>query len=188
MCKWALGITACVTVAVLVIAVIPYLKYIQYDETICQVENIEYPQTILILLIKTFGENVIVVFIVLHIQVCTKIYVSLINFNHSENMYLVKKDRDSIRDSCTFYSSECHDMENVLFLYQEIENAKTIFNDYFNQTISCYYSEEDEEVVLSNTYDWLTMVLVCVGICFLVLICKCCLCKNEDDNRDPAFV
>lgn len=189
MCKWALGIAGCVScVLVFVVVVLPYLQYIEYDETLCDVKEIMYPQNIP----SPNNEDNWVECdcgrrCVSHTS-CTKLYVSLINFNESK-IYLVKKDRDNTNSPCTFYNKRCPDNENVLSLYNEIEKAKTIFDEYFNQTISCYYSSRDDQVVLYNEYDWLVLILSCVGTGLLVLIIiKCCLCGNENDTRDAAFV
>ena len=189
MCKWAAGIALCAScVMVFIVVVVPLLKYIEYNETLCDVKKITYPQNIPTPSNKDNWEECDCGFYCVSYTACTNLYVSLRDYNESK-IYVVKKDRDNTKSPCTFYNKDCSDNENVLELYNEIEKATAIFDEYFNQTIGCYYSSQDDQVVLYNEYDWLVLILSCVGIILLILfIIKVCLCENENDTRDAAFV
>ena len=155
--------------------IIPYVNYNNYTENTCLVENVVIPQV---------PPNINLTgwmdcdcgFECSSYSLCADLYTNI-----SGNF--MKQNYFAVQVPCTFYESQCLENPDYNSIIQE---SQSIYNEYFNQNVTCYYDTnnlETTEIFLENDVSLTTLLIVSiflgVGILFFLVI-SCILCWRRD--------
>tara|TARA_B110000495_G_C22672745_1_gene397511 strand:+ start:46 stop:621 length:576 start_codon:yes stop_codon:yes gene_type:complete len=181
-------VTAILCAILFIAGIIPMLKYYDYDKAICLVTQIDYPQVLPNVNHTDNWDECRCGRSCKTLSPCINLYVKILkdtNTTNESNHYLAKKDVYSIRDKCTFYNRSCKDNENILNLYKDLDEAKTIYNEYNNKTIKCYYN--NNSVVLKNNHSW-TIIIIFSILIIITGVAACFCCKEPKTQTRSDFV
>jgi len=161
------------------VIIVPYSVFGEYNKNECFVGRVEYPTTI-----PTFnnsnnwascdcGRRCI------SWTPCIKLY-----SNVSKDQYL-KKDYFYDSVECTLQNYSCPNGEDIRNIPENISNSKSIYDQYINTTIDCYYDTGITNIFMEREFVLTLILTFAIPICLLI---SCCLCnnvtckKNEENN------
>ena len=78
----------------------------------------------------------------------------------------------------TFYNSSCSKTFNLKTIETYLNNSQYIYNKYINNTIRCYYDNDNNNIYLDDTTFHLELIIILsciVGLCWsCAFYCCCC--------------
>lgn len=164
--------------------IIPYMDYNDYEEHSCNITKVNYPTT-LPNKNNTFGwKNCNCG------RSCNKAYTPCIQMFSNINPNIVIQENyfsDYSNSECTFYQRKCKDGEDIILAQEKLEEAKNIFNKYYNNTVKCYYNSKNQEIFLDMSYDKISFItlLTCFTIALMCTIIQCLIyCSNEKKENE----
>ena len=165
----------CLSISLLVVIlvsiplfILPIVAYYDYSEHECNITNVIYPTTMPYNITDNWAscdcgrrcES---------IAPCVKLYSEAFPNKLIKNRIFVDK-----HSSCTFIDKNCKNGENPITMYDNLQNAITKAESYINQTTTCYYNSQVDEIYLDNNIDliWKLIVVSLLAIgCLSTAIC-----------------
>ena len=161
------------------------MDYKDYHEHDCNITKINYPKN-LPTKNNSFGWK--------HCKCgrgCDKAYTPCIQMFSDIDTNIMIQDRYfsdyNSNNECTFYERICKNGEDIIEVQEKLEEAKKIYDNYFNKTIKCYYNNEKNEIFLDMSLNKTTFITLITIICFTIgLLCTIiqCLIYCCDENYE----
>ena len=163
--------------------VIPYMDYNDYKEHSCNITQVNYPTTL------PNKNNTIGWKYCNCGRSCNKAYTPCIQMFSDINPNIVIQENYfsdyNNNPECTFYERNCKDGEDILLVQEKLEEAKNIFNEYYNNTVRCYYNSKNQTIFLDMSYDKITFItlLTCFTIALMCTIIQCLIYYSNEKNE-----
>lgn len=171
------GITILSWFILFIVCAIPYLQYINYTKTECNVTHIDYPVELPNATNEEFWISCKCGRSCQSLTPCITIY-GFINSNSNttinstvNTIYKFKESPQNKRFDCTFQQKKCPEGENIIDRQNAVIEAKNTFEQYNNKTTDCYVDEFSEIVVLNNDYNY--NYLIAFSVIALLMTCFC---------------
>lgn len=171
---------------------INYLKYYSFEEGICHVTNVTYPESLLDtsnLISCNCGRSC-----TSDTGTCIKITGFLLKYPKIKNRHFVSSvSENNPRNDCTFAEKKCPDAEKISNRLQAIIIAKQKAQEYIeyqkNKTsIQCFYKNGEDYLYLNNKDQFILFYVTCgVWSLSIFCLCSCFFCDRESKERN-SFV
>ena len=100
---------------------------------------------------------------------CISLY-SQLNPNITIQENLFKRNQNT---ECTFFDDQCPNGEDVRYTVQKMEEAQETLSKYLHKNVSCYTNNDNSEIYLNKTYNYLAIIVLSVIISLLLFCCIC---------------
>ena len=150
--------------------VIPYSEYYDFYLEECTISNISYPTRP-----PTFNDTN-------NWSQCDcgkycSSWSPCIKLYDSNNSNIVIKNRFHFdnNEECTFHNYSCPNCENLQQLEIYLNDANSIYNDYYNKTVSCYKDYPITNIYLEKNLDFIGayVLTVLIGLSLLCILYNC---------------
>lgn len=158
-----------------------YVELHNYHESICNITNVEYPDTFPDEQNSNFWIECDCGRRCTSLYPCVSLYTD-INENNIIHTFALR----NTHTECTFYEDNCQDGENPIATSRYLEQAKELSIQYQNQTTPCYIHNDDPEnnnvyLIFENTLYGLIVSSVFFGLGILMILTGI-IKSNKDKN------
>ena len=163
------------------ISILPLMRYNEFSETTCNVTSVDYPTELPSSNNTNHWKHCKCARSCKSWTPCIDVYV--IALDNPKIIYKAKVNVNNIKNDCTFYNQKCGDNEDVIHLMDDLIESRNTYNNYYNNTITCYQDPISNIVILNNDYSWTTLIVLSVLIGLYTCVCMCCLVNTHKPDK-----
>ena len=173
------GLTVLSWFVFFLVCVLPYLQYINYTKTECNVTDVDYPVELPNATNEEFWISCKCGRSCNTLTPCINIYGFINNSINNGINNGINKFKESPQDKrldCTFQKKKCPEGENIIDRQNALLEAKITYQQYNNKTVTCYVDEVSNIIVLNNDYNYNYLIAFSIISILLTCICSCFIC------------
>ena len=172
------------------VSLIDYLKMNDYEPTICNITQVEYPIQL------PYSENMDLWSNCDCGRRCTSRY-PCIKIYSNLSSDILKRSLDNRDESCTFTESSCPHGEDPAVTFQSLEHSIRLAESYINSSVTCYVNKNDpsnheifleyddylvELIIFTIIFSLFVIIITIMVLCLYYKDKKICVTENNKDE------